>query len=164
MLDPKFVREHIDIVKQAIADKGEKADLGPFLELDARRREVLKQAEALKAERNTVSEEIAKLKKAKSPDADAKIVEMREVGERIKAFDEELRAVEEKLSEATLSLPNIPDPSVPIGKTEAENVVERVAGEEAKFPFAPKPHWEIGEQLGIVDFERGVKMSGTRFY
>ena len=164
MLDPKYVREHIDIVKKAIADKGEKADLGPFLELDARRRELLQQVEGLKAQRNKVSEEIAQLKKAKSPDADAKIVEMREVGERIKAFDEELRGVEEKLSEATLSLPNIPDPSVPIGTTEAENVVERVVGDETKFPFEPKPHWEIGEQLGIIDFERGVKMSGTRFY
>ncbi|HTY08628.1 MAG TPA: serine--tRNA ligase [Candidatus Edwardsbacteria bacterium] len=164
MLDPKFVREHIDIVKKAIADKGEKADLGPFLELDARRREILQRVEALKAQRNTVSDQIAQLKKAKSPDADARIAEMREVGDKIKAFDEELRGVEEKLSEATLSLPNIPDPAVPVGASEKDNVVDRVAGDEKKFGFAPKPHWEIGEQLGIIDFERGVKLSGTRFY
>ncbi|MCU0607951.1 MAG: serine--tRNA ligase, partial [Candidatus Edwardsbacteria bacterium] len=164
MLDPKYVRENIEAVRKAIADKGEKADLGPFLELDARRRGILLQAESLKAERNKVSDQIAQLKKAKSPDADAKIAEMREVGERIKAFDEELRGVEEKLSEATLSLPNIPDPSVPVGASEKENVVDRVAGQERTFDFAPKPHWEIGERLGIIDFERGVKMSGTRFY
>ncbi len=164
MLDPKFVREHIDVVTKAIADKGEQADLGPFLELDARRRGILQQVESLKAQRNTVSDQIAQLKKQKSPDADAMIAEMREVGERIKAFDEELRAVEEKLSDATLSLPNIPDPSVPVGTSEKENVVDRVLGEERTFDFAPKPHWEIGEKLGIIDFERGVKMSGTRFY
>ncbi|MDI6739577.1 MAG: serine--tRNA ligase [Candidatus Edwardsbacteria bacterium] len=164
MLDPKFVRENIAIVKKAIADRGEKTDLSPFLELDARRREILKQVETLKATRNKVSEEIAKLKREKSPDADGKILEMREVGDRIKALDEELRSVEERLSEATLALPNIPDPSVPFGASEKENVLERVLGEEKRLEFEPKPHWEIGEVLGIIDFERGVKIAGTRFY
>jgi seryl-tRNA synthetase len=164
MLDPKFVRENIEAVTKAIADKGEKADLAPFLELDAKRRAMLQQVETLKATRNTVSEEIARLKKEKSPDADAKIVEMRAVGDRIKSFDEELRGIEEKLSEATLSLPNIPDPSVPVGASEKENVVERVVGGEREFDFEPRPHWEIGERLGIIDFERGVKISGSRFY
>lgn len=164
MLDPKFIRENIELVKEGLAKKGEKADLGPFLELDAKRRTVLQEAETLKSERNKVSEEIAKLKKEKSPEADKKIVEMRRVGDKIKALDDELRVVEEKLSEATLSLPNMPDPSVPLGRDESENVVDRVMGQEKKYDFALKPHWELGEKLDIIDFERGVKMSGTRFY
>ena len=164
MLDPKFIRENIELVKKAIADKGEKADLGPFLELDTKRRAIVQEVEVLKAQRNSVSEEIARLKKEKSPLADQKIVEMRQVGDRIKALDDELRIVEEKLSEATLSLPNMPDPSVPIGKDESENIVDRTVGQERKYDFALKPHWELGEKLGIIDFERGAKISGSRFY
>jgi seryl-tRNA synthetase len=164
MLDPKFIRENIELVKEGIAKKGVQADLGPFLELDARRRAILQEVEQLKSRRNKVSEEIARLKKEKSPDADQKVIEMRQAGDQIKALDDELRTVEEKLAEATLSLPNLPDPSVPVGQSEKDNVVEKVVGDEKKFDFAPKPHWELGEKLDIIDFERGVKMAGTRFY
>ncbi len=115
MLDLKFIRENIELVKEGLANKGEKADLGPFLELDTKRRAIVQEVEVLKAQRNTVSEEIAKLKKEKSPDADKKVLEMRQVGDQIKALDDELRIVEEKLTETTLSLPNMPDPSVPAG-------------------------------------------------
>ena len=164
MLDIKFIRENIELVKEGLAKKGEKADLGPFLELDTKRRAMVQEVEVLKAQRNTVSDEIAKLKKAKSPEADKKVLEMRQVGDKIKLLDDELRIIEEKLTEITLALPNLPDPTVPLGQSEKDNVVEKTVGEEKKFDFAPQPHWELGEKLDIIDFERGVKMSGTRFY
>ena len=164
MLDQKFVREHIDLVKKALAARGDQVDVSPFLELDARRRSIIGETESLKATRNKVSEEIARLKKEKSPEADAKVAEMRQVGDSIKAFDDELRQVEEKLTGLSLLLPNIPDPSIPVGLTEEDNVVIRTDGTPKTFDFTPKPHWELGENLGIIDFERGVKLSGTRFY
>ncbi|NLN07679.1 MAG: serine--tRNA ligase [Firmicutes bacterium] len=162
MLDIKFVRENLDVVRKAIEDKNEQAELDRFAEMDATRRELLREVEQLKNKRNTVSAEIARLKREKK-DADALIEEMRLVSQKIKELDQQVRDVEQSLQELLLTLPNIPDPSVPIGRTEEENVPVRYHGEPASLPFVPKPHWEIAANLDILDFERASKVTGTRF-
>jgi len=162
MLDIKFVRENMEAVRKAIADKNEQAELDRFAELDAARRELLRVVEQLKNKRNTVSAEIARMKREKK-DAAAFIEEMRIVSQKIKDLDQKVRDVEQNLQELLLTLPNIPDPSVPVGRTEEENVPVRYQGEPPAFPFEPKPHWEIAANLDILDFERAGKVTGTRF-
>ncbi|NLP37609.1 MAG: serine--tRNA ligase [Firmicutes bacterium] len=162
MLDLKFVRENLDIVKKAVQDKGEEAAIDRFTEIDARRRNLLQETEQLKNKRNTVSEEIARMKREKK-DASATIEEMRLVSQKIKELDNELRQVEAELQEILLTLPNIPDPSVPIGETEADNVPVRHVGEVPEFDFEPKAHWDLAVDLDIIDFERAGKVTGARF-
>ena len=162
MLDLNFIREHPDQVREALVKLNTEAPLDAILELDAERRELLQAVEALRAERNIVSKEIGRLKESAA--RQAKIAEMRQVGERIQALDDRLRRVEEALHEALLQMPNMPHPSVPVGPDESHNVVVRTEGERRDFDFQPLPHWDLGETLGIIDFERGVKLSGTRFY
>jgi len=132
------------------------------LELDARRRSLLTEAEALRNRRNTVSEEIARLKRA-GREAEDLIEEMRGVSRRIKELDEAIQAVEERLAQEMLVLPNLPHPSVPDGSGEEDNLVVRVWGEARSLAFEPRPHWEVAERLGIIDFERGAKVAGARF-
>ncbi|NLM45431.1 MAG: serine--tRNA ligase, partial [Firmicutes bacterium] len=162
MLDIKFVRENLDVVRKAIEDKNEQAELDRFADMDAARRELLREVEQLKNKRNTVSEEIARLKREKKDAADL-IEEMRIVSLKIKELDQKVREVEQSLQELLLTLPNIPDPSVPVGRTEEENVPVRYHGEPPSFTFVPKPHWEIAANLDILDFERAGKVTGTRF-
>ncbi len=162
MLDLKFVVENADLVKEAMATRSGEYNVDIVVELDKKRREILKEVEALKAERNKVSGEVAVLKKAKQ-DASALIEKMKEVGERIKALDEALAPVEADLKMALLSIPNIPDKSVPIGKDDKDNVEVRKFSEPTKFDFEPKAHWEIGEKLGILDPATAAKITGTRF-
>ena len=162
MLDLKFVRENLDIVKKAVQDKGEEAAIDRFTEIDARRRNLLQETEQLKNKRNTVSEEIARMKRGKK-DASATIEEMRLVSQKIKELDNELRQVEAELQEILLTLPNIPDPSVPIGETEADNVPVRHVGEVPEFDFEPKARWDLAVDLDIIDFERAGKVTGARF-
>ena len=174
MLDLAYIREHPDEVKQAMASLYADAPIDEILDLDVKRRWLLTQVEALKQKRNTVSKEIGK---TLAPHASAGVknetereatkAEMRSVGDQIDALDAQVRDTETKLNDLMLRVPNIPDPSVPIGKDEAENIVTRVVGEPKTvkdFGFEPKPHWDLGPALGIIDFERGVKVSGTRFY
>ena len=163
MLDIKFLRAHFQEVKEKLKHRGEDlTDFERFEELDSKRRELIAQVEELKNQRNEVSQQIAALKREKK-DAEPLIAEMRQVGERIKVLDDELRQVEETLETLLLSIPNIPHDSVPIGESEEDNVEIRKWGEPRQFTFAPKPHWELAEQLGILDFERAAKVTGSRF-
>lgn len=163
MLDLKFLRANFEEVKQKLQHRGEDlADFEQFEQLDRRRRELIAQAEELKNKRNDVSQQIAMLKREKK-DADHLIAEMRQVGERIKVLDDELREVEQQLEALLLSIPNVPHESVPIGESEDDNVEIRKWGEPRSFSFEPKPHWEIADQLGILDFERAAKVTGSRF-
>ncbi|MSM39647.1 MAG: serine--tRNA ligase [Geobacter sp.] len=161
MLDPRFIRENLELVESRLKTRGGGVDLGRFRELDTRRREVLLQSETLKALRNKVSEEISRIKDKSQ--AQGRIAEMREVSQKIKTLDDELRGVEEELENVLLMVPNIPHASVPVGTSEADNVEIRRWGEKPAMAFAPKPHWEIGEDLRILDFERGAKLTGARF-
>ncbi|MBC1607971.1 serine--tRNA ligase [Listeria welshimeri] len=163
MLDVKLLRNNFEEVKQKLQNRGE--DLGEFEkfgELDKRRRTLIVETEALKSQRNEVSQEIAKLKRKKQ-DADAKIEEMRVVGDRIKTLDIELREIDEKLDMILMSIPNIPHESTPVGESEDDNVEIRKWGEVRTFDFEPKAHWDLGTDLDILDFENAAKVTGSRF-
>ena len=163
MLDINLIREQPDLVRKALRDR--QMDVSPvdaILQLDERRRGMLTEVEALKAERNTVSKEISQIKDATS--RQAKIEAMRTVGDKITALDKEVSEVEEELKSVAAAIPNIPDGRTPLGKDESENVVLRTVGELPEFDFQPKPHWDLGPALGVIDFERGVKVTGSRFY
>ena len=163
MLDVKHLRANLEEVKAKLQHRGEDLnDLDKFEDLDKRRRELIVETEQLKSRRNEVSQEIAILKREKK-DADALIKEMREVGDKIKGFDTELRTIEEELENIMLTIPNIPHESVPVGDSEDENVETRKWGEVRDFGFEPKPHWDIAADLGIIDFERAGKVTGSRF-
>jgi seryl-tRNA synthetase len=133
-----------------------------ILQLDEQRRALLGQVETLKAERNKVSKEIGQMKDAAA--RQSKIEAMREVGDQIAALDKQVGEVESELNGLTSTLPNIPDPRTPYGKDDSENIVIKTVGEPRKFDFQPLPHWDLGPALGIIDFERGTKLTGSRFY
>ncbi len=163
MLDIRLIREQPDLVKAALGRTGvDPAQVDAVLAYDEQRRTLLREVEQLKALRNAVSKEIGKMSDAAA--RDAKIAEMRAVGDRIAELDRELAAVEERQYAALMELRNLPHPSVPDGPDETYNVVIAQEGELRTFDFTPKPHWELGEALDIIDFERGVKLSGSRFY
>lgn len=163
MLDLKYLRNNFEEVKRILQYRGEDlVALDTFEELDIKRRELIADTEKLKSKRNEVSAQVAVLKREKK-DADSLIAEMRLVGDEIKGLDEELRDVESKLEVLLLSIPNIPHESVPIGESEDDNVPIRHWGEQTKFNFEPKPHWDIATDLDIVDFERAAKVTGSRF-
>lgn len=163
MLDVKIMRNEYARVEEALKNRGKSLDLiSGFAPLDEKRRVLLQESEALKNRRNTVSAEVAQRKKNKE-NADEMIVEMREVGDRIKELDEEVRALESKIDELMLSIPNLPHASVPVGASEEENVEVRRWSEPRKFEFTPKAHWDIAADLGILDFEAAAKVTGSRF-
>lgn len=162
MLDVKFVVENADLVKAAMKTRSGEYDVDIVLELDRQRREILKEVEALKAERNRESAQVAALKKEKK-DASEIIARMKDVGDNIKALDDELGPVESGLRMAMLSIPNIPDKTVPIGKDDTENVEIRKFMEPTKFDFEPKAHWDLGDSLNILDPATAAKITGTRF-
>lgn len=163
MLDVKILRTEFEKVEQALRNRGASLDLiAGFPELDQKRRELIQETETLKNRRNTVSQEVAKLKKS-GGDAEALILEMREVGDRIKALDDELREYDAQVEELTLSIPNIPSESVPVGASEEDNVEMRRVGDVPQFGFEPKAHYDIAQELGILDFERAGKVTGSRF-
>ena len=162
MLDMKFVRENPELVQTAVAKRNGSLDLTEFLALDKERREIVQAVEVLKKQRNDASMEIGKLKKA-GQDASSQQAAVRALGEDIAKQDSRLAEVEERLKAILLTIPNIPAEDVPVGKDDSCNPVIRTVGEPRKFDFEPKPHWEIGEKLGILDFERGVKVSGARY-
>ncbi len=162
MLDRGYLREHADQYREALKNRRATVDIERFVELDAERRRSIAQVEQLKAQRNAASQEIATLKKNKQ-DASSQIDAMKRVGDEIKTLDERLAAIEEELNNLELYFPNVPDSSVPVGADENDNRVERTWGEKPSFDFAAKSHWDIGEQLGILDFERATKVTGARF-
>ena len=162
MLDLKFMRENKELIEEMLKNRNSDLTLDEFAKLDEERRVILSEVEALKNKRNTESQEIARLKKAKE-DATALIKEMGEVSAKIKELDEKLAAVDEKIKYIQMTIPNKYHETTPIGKDEDENVEVRRWGTPREFTFEPKPHWEIGEKLGVLDFERGSKLSGSRF-
>ena len=162
MLDLGYVREHLDIIEKMARDRGITLDMKPFSEIDTERRQLIKTNEALKAERNKANEEIATLKRDKQ-DATAILARMKEVSEEVKRSDVRIGELDEKLKQFLLTVPNIPHSSVPVGKSAADNVEVRRWGTPPKFDFQPKPHWELGEAAGILDFESAIKIAGARF-
>jgi seryl-tRNA synthetase len=162
MLDTKFVRENIDFVKKSLENRNCDIHFEQFLEIEEQRRTLLREAEELKNRRNLASEEIGKLR-SKKQDASKLIEEMKGVGEKIRELDEKIKALDEHTTDFLLNVPNIPDESVPVGRDETENVELRKWGKPGEFDFEPLNHWDIGEILGILDFERGAKIAGARF-
>jgi seryl-tRNA synthetase len=163
MLDINVIREKPDMVRKALSDRQMETELvDAILKFDERRRAILIEVETLKAERNTVSKEIGKMRDAQ--ERQSKIEAMRAVGDKIAELDKELTRIEEDLRAVADTIPNIPDERTPVGKDENENVVLRTVGHLPEFDFEPKVHWDLGPALGILDFERGVKITGSRFY
>jgi seryl-tRNA synthetase len=163
VLDINLIRENPEVVRESMRVRQmEAAPVDQILSLDEKRRTVIQEVENLKAERNLVSKEIAKIKDP--AERQAKIDSMRAVGEQIAELDERLRTLETELNDLLANMPNIPDPQTPYGKNEDENVVVRTSGDIPQFDFEPQPHWDLGPALGIIDFEQGVKITGSRFY
>ncbi|CEO89305.1 serine--tRNA ligase [Syntrophaceticus schinkii] len=162
MLDLKFIRSHQEIVKEALAKRSNDFELEQVLVWDERRRSIISESEKLKNSRNTLSQEVGRLKAAKQ-DATELMDEVRGISRQIKEMDQELADLDERLNQELLLIPNIPHETVPVGTDEEDNVVLRVEGEPPQFSFEPQPHWDIGENLDILDFTRGVKIAGSRF-
>jgi seryl-tRNA synthetase len=162
MLDLKFLRENIDFVAGKLKERGQDIDLGEFSVLDHKRRQTLQEVESLRSERNSVSKEIGKAKKDKK-DASELISRMGEVSSRIKYLDEQFREIESAFNDLLMIIPNIQHESVVPGTGSEDNPVIREWGQKPEFDFEPKPHWDIGEQLNILDFARGAKITGARF-
>lgn len=163
MLDLNLIRENPELVRTSLKNRQmETSPVDDILRLDEKRRSLLTEVEKLKAERNAVSKEIGKMKDA--AEREKKIVAMREVGDKITDLDKQVADVDAELTSLTSALPNVPDERTPVGASEDENVVLRTIGELPKFDFEPKAHWDLGPALGIIDFERGTKITGSRFY
>ncbi len=162
MLDARFIRENIEILKNAIQKRGYELDISEFISMEQERLGLLKESEELRNKRNVVSTEIGRLKK-QGHDTHDLVKEMKLVSDRIKEIDDTLKEIEEKTNIFLLNVPNIPHESVPVGKDESENIEVRRWGEFHKFDFEPLNHWDIGEILDIIDFERGAKIAGSRF-
>ncbi|MBE9546944.1 MAG: serine--tRNA ligase [Proteobacteria bacterium] len=162
MLDIKFLRQNIDFVRKKMRERNVDVDLDKFTSLDSGRRDILQEVETLRSERNRVSREIGQKKKNKE-DASELIDRMSEVSTRIKELDESLRKTEEDLHDLIMIIPNIPHESVVYGASPEDNPVVREWGEKPDFDFEPRPHWETGENLNILDFARGAKITGARF-
>jgi len=163
MLDLDYIREHPEDVRAGLESLGADAfQVDVILDLDERRRELLTEVETLRARRNKVSKQIGRMKDQE--ERERAIIEMREVGDRIDALEEPLQEVEDELQSRMLRVPNLPHESVPVGPDDSHNRVVGQWGEPREFDFEPVPHWDLGPELGIIDFERGVKLSGSRFY
>lgn len=167
MLELRFIRENLDLVKEKCLKRGMETGLiDDFADTDRKRLAILSEVEGLKNKRNTVSDQIATLKKGSEDDkkkADPLIAEMRETSQKIKELDTELNGIAEKLNEIVMAIPNLCDDSVPQGQDDSDNLEMKKWGEKPTFEFTPKPHWELGEELDIIDFETAAKLSGARF-
>ena len=163
MLDIRFIRENSELVKQKLEARGSDIDLSVFLSIDEKRREVLGKIETLRAERNRASDEIAKMKKEKKEVDPSIFASMKELSSQVKVLDEDLKSVEQETNDFLLTIPNMPHESVPVGRTEDDNEIVRSWGVAPELSFQPKEHWELGEKLGILDFDRASKIAGSRF-
>jgi len=162
MLDIRYLRQNIELVQKKMDERGQKIDFGRFLDLEAKRRDILQAVEALRNERNSVSKQVGELKKKKE-DASGLIAKMGEVSAKIKEYDESLKATEEELGAFVMIIPNVQHESVPVGSNPEDNAVVRTWGEIPVFNFEPKQHFDLGESLNILDFARGAKITGARF-
>jgi seryl-tRNA synthetase len=162
MLDIRFIRENAAAVKAAMANRNAEVDLDAVLALDSRRRSIVAESEELKAERNRISKSIGQMIKEGQNPEEIK-AQVRTMGDQISAFDEELRDTDEKLRNHLLFIPNMPSDTTPIGKDETANPVVRAFGEKMTFDFEPRPHWDLGTELDLFDFERGAKIAGSGF-
>ena len=162
MIDLSFVRENLELVRRKLAERDAGIDLEPFVRLDEERRSLLKDSEGLKQQRNQANDDITRLKKA-GQDAGPVIARSQELAARIKTFDARLALIQTDLEEFLMRLPNLPHDSVPVGRGAADNVVVRSWGERPEFAFTPRPHWEVGEALGILDLKRASHLAGARF-
>jgi seryl-tRNA synthetase len=162
-LDLNLIRETPELVRKALKDRQMETDpVDAILKLDEKRRSLLGEVESLKAQRNIASKEISQLKDAEA--RQSKIEAMRLVGDRIAELDAQVAVVDRELGDLTATIPNVPDARTPIGASEEENVVLRTVGDIPKFDFEPRAHWDLGPALGVIDFERGTKITGSRFY
>jgi len=162
MLDPKLLRDDFEHILNRLQTRPLPENIRDWPKLDAQRRKLLAEVEEIRALKNRLNPELARAKK-EGKDASSSVSDLKRAGERERVLDEQLRATEESLLAIELLIPNIPHETVPIGTSEKENVVEKQWGEKPKFSFTPKPHWEIGEELGILNFEQAAKLSGARF-
>ena len=160
MIDIKLIRENPELVRQALEKRGDTFALDSILEIDGRYRNLLRQTEELRAKHNETSKQLGKSKE-KPPQL---IAQMRQLGEQVSSLQQQTKESKADLDSMLLELPNMPHPSVPLGTGEGDNVIVRTWGKPTKFAFKPLPHWELGEKLDIIDFQQGVKLSGTRFY
>ena len=164
MLSLELIRRDPDFVRNALVSKGEEDPIDTILDLDVKRRETVTEGDELRARRNEVSRDIGKARSSGEQPSDAIVDEMRQVGDRIGLLEDQVRLLEVQINDILLSLPNIPHSSAPAGEGEEDNLIIRTWGTPKQFSFTPAQHWDIGERLGIIDFERGVKLSGSRFY
>ncbi len=162
MLDLRFIRKNPDLVREALAKRGEELSVDDFLELDEERRTVIQEEEELRRERNQASEDVAQLKK-NGEDASEQIDHLSKISDRIKELEMRKKGCEERLQKIRLAIPNIPEEDVPSGDSDEDNVEVRRWGDLPEFGFEPKPHWELGPELGGLDFERAAKITGSRF-
>ena len=160
MISIELIRKEPDVLREAGRKRGEDIPVDRILELDERRRSAIVQGDLLRATRNEVSKQLGQMKE-RPPEL---IQEMRDVGAKVKTLEDEVRSVEDEIDSLLLTVPNIPRDSVPLGEDESSNVVVRTVGEPQSYSFEPVPHWELGERLGIIDFQRGVKIAGSRFF
>ncbi len=162
MLDPKFVLENVDLIIDKCASRGFKVDLSEFLRLAEAKKTALRKVEVLRARRNKASEDVAKLKRT-GGDASTLIAETKLVGDQIKVLEDEMKPLDDQIHLTLLNIPNLPDESVPRGPDASSNVEARRAGEPRDFDFEPQAHWDLGTNLGILDFDRAAKITGSRF-
>jgi seryl-tRNA synthetase len=162
MLDVKFIRQNVDLVKKALENRGSPVDLSNLMDLDNRRRALIQKAEELKAQRNQFSMRIARAKN-EGGDLEKEKGEMRRISDEIKSLDGQVSEIETAIQAFVLEIPNIPHESVPVGRESSDNQIVRTWGEIPQFSFSPKDHWDIGESLGILDFKRAAKITGARF-
>ena len=164
MLSIELIRRDPDFVRASLQSRGEEDPIAEILELDAQRRRAVTQGDELRARRNQVSRQIGQLRSQGQEAPPDVVAQMREVGQEISRLEQESRELEERTHTMMLELPNLPRPHALVGDSEEDNLVRRQWGEPASFDFEARPHWELGEELGIIDFQRGVKLSGSRFY
>ena len=164
MLSIELIRKDPDFVRNALVSKGEEDPIDTILDLDVKRREAVTEGDELRARRNEVSRDIGKARSSGEQPSEAIVDEMRQVGDRIGVLEDQVRLFGVEINDILLSLPNIPSSSAPQGAGEEDNLITRTWGTPKQFSFTPAQHWDIGERLGIIDFERGVKLSGSRFY
>ena len=162
MLDPKYVLENLESVQNRLAARGPRIDFGDFVRVSREKKDILKKVEDLRAVKNKASEEVSRLKRA-GQDASAIIAEMRKVGDEVGTLEERLKAFDEELRATLLNIPNLPHESVPVGRSAEDNREVRRWGAPPEFGFKPRAHWDVGEKLGILDFERAAKITGSRF-